>query len=118
MPTLLSASNPDAVLQMMNAFAIGMVGLGSVVVTLIVTASPSARLTSVIQDSGKQLVSQIFGCLFAFLFCVILYVIPFLDAAWITHSLENQVLILTSFFLLLKSVRLLVLLKMFLSLLI
>lgn len=115
---ILPRNNADSLLQTMSSIAVGMIGLGSVAATLIITTTPSSRMKQVMQEAGRELMDQIFGCIFAFLLCIFLFVLPYFKAYWMPYALANWLFILSSVLLLLRSVRLVILLRLFLRLLV
>lgn len=116
--TLLPQTGAEALLQTVGSVAVGMVGLGSVTATLIITTTPSTKIQIAMQNTGRELIDQIFGCIFAFILCIVLFIFPFLKTAWMPYDVANWVFCLTFVFMILRSLRLLALLRLFLFLLV
>jgi hypothetical protein len=116
--TLLPQTGAEVLLQTVSSIAVGMIGLGSVTATLIITTTPSTKIHQAMQDTGKELIDQIFGCIFAFIFCIILLIFPFFKTDWMSYDIANWIFSLTLILMILRSLRLLALLRLFLLLIV
>lgn len=115
---ILPSSDLASLYQTVISIAIGMLGLGSVTVTLIVTGTSNEKLRSVIASDGRSLFSLIFGCLFGYLICAVAVLALYFGGTASASAIENAVFVCASALLILRSTRLIWLLRLILNLLI
>lgn len=103
--------------QTLASISIGLLGLGSVTVTLLVTVTPNNRLRIVLDQVGGNLVGLIFNCLITFLISAAAYTALYFFPADSSNQYRNVIFVGGSILLALSSYRLIWLLRRVLLLL-
>lgn len=114
---LLPTQDRASLYQTLVSVAVAVLGLGAVTVTFIVTGTPTNKLQSAIEESGRGLVSLMFSCLFGCLLSAILYTGLYFVAAG-QELLAGLLFGVASGLLVLRSIRLIWLLRNVLNLLV
>lgn len=106
-----------SLLSTLASISIGLLGLGSVTVTLVVTVTPNNRLRAVLDQVGDNLINLVFYCLIAFLICTATFTALFFFPADSSDEHRNTLFVAGTILLALSSYRLLWLLRRVLLLL-
>lgn len=114
---ILPAADRGSLYQSLAGIAIGMLGLGSVTATLIVTVTPNNRLRTVLDQVGGNLLKLIFGCLFNFLLVTGVYTALYFFPANTSEEYRNVLFVGGTIIMVLSSCRLIWLLRRVLLLL-
>ncbi len=114
---ILPAVERGSLFQTLASISIGLLGLGSVTVTLVVTVTPNNRLRAVLDQVGANLIGLIFTCLITFLVSTAAYTALYFFPAESSEEYRNVLFVGGSILLVLSSFRLIWLLQRVLLLL-
>lgn len=80
-------SDRSSFYQTMSGISLAFLSLGTVTVTLVVTVTPSSQLREVLAESGRDLITTIFKCLWALIVSTLSFTALYaLDSATLTET--------------------------------